>query len=150
MVDMIVRDLQPADETVWRDLWAQYVAFYEATVPEEVTALTWQRLVGRRERMIGRVADVDGRIAGFSVAMLHAGSWHIGPNCYLEDLFVAPWARGQGVGQALIDDLIAMGRREGWGDLYWLTRESNATARRLYDRFVSADDFVRYRMNLGR
>ena len=35
-------------------------------------------------------------------------------------------------------------RAEGWARLYWMTREDNEPARRLYDRYASADDFVRY------
>jgi GNAT superfamily N-acetyltransferase len=144
-----VRDVALADEAAWRDLWQQYVAFYQASVPQQVTDRTWQRLLAREDRMIGRVAEHDGRVVGFSVAMLHAASWRLGPSCYLEDLYVASQARGLGVGRALIKDLLAMGRCEGWGDVYWLTRASNTAARRLYDSFVPADDFVRYRINLG-
>ena len=33
---------------------------------------------------------------------------------------------------------------EGWARLYWMTKADNAEARRLYDRFTLADDFVRY------
>lgn len=38
---------------------------------------------------------------------------------------------------------------KGWSRLYWYTRESNDVARKLYDQFVEADDFVRYRLFLG-
>ena len=41
-----------------------------------------------------------------------------------------------------------LGRDRGWSRLYWHTRASNEAARRLYDKFVNADDFVRYRMIL--
>ena len=68
--------------------------------------------------------------------------------CYLEDLFVDPAARGHGIGEALIQDLIDIGRERGWSRLYWHTRASNEAARRLYDKFVHADDFVRYRLIL--
>ncbi|HEY8263776.1 MAG TPA: GNAT family N-acetyltransferase, partial [Methyloceanibacter sp.] len=37
----------------------------------------------------------------------------------------------------------------GWSRLYWHTRESNVAARRLYDKFAKADDFVRYRLVLN-
>ena len=36
----------------------------------------------------------------------------------------------------------------GWSQLYWLTRANNERARRLYDEFVQADNFVRYRLTL--
>jgi len=48
------------------------------------------------------------------------------------------------LGRALIDDLVA----RGWARLYWHTRQSNDTARRLYDTYVDADAFVRYRLFL--
>lgn len=143
-----VRDVAPNDETVWRNLWHQYVTFYEAEVSEEVTAHTWRRILAKRENMIGRVAELNGAVVGFSVSIVHAGSWSKAPRCYLEDLFVDPLVRGTGAGRALIEDLIKMGRNQGWGDLYWHTRQSNAVARRLYDRFVPADDFVRYKISM--
>lgn len=42
---------------------------------------------------------------------------------------------------------IAEGKREGWSKLYWVTRENNP-ARKLYDRYGDADDYVRYRLSL--
>ena len=54
----------------------------------------------------------------------------------------AVWA-----GKALIDALIAEGKREGWSKLYWVTRENNP-ARKLYDKYGKADDYVRYRLSL--
>ena len=83
-----------------------------------------------------------------TVNVLHEGTWSAAPICYLEDLFVAPEARGAGIGRALISDLIAVGKVRGWSRLYWHTKSGNSEARRLYDRFVAADDFCRYRLVL--
>jgi ribosomal protein S18 acetylase RimI-like enzyme len=141
-----VRALRKADEADWRRLWNEYNEFYQATVSDAVTDHTWRRLCDRRANMIGRIAIDDGAILGFSNSILHAGTWTIEKLCYLEDLYVAPAARGRGVGKALIDDLIRLGRAKSWNRIYWHTRGDNATARRLYDRFCPADDFVRYRL----
>jgi len=145
---LLIREPATQDEAAWRGLWAGYVAFYEAEVPEEVTAGTWARLLAPHSGMIGRLAELDGRIAGFTISVLHPGSWTLSPTCYLEDLFVDPDVRGHGLGRALIDDLVALGRACGWSRLYWHTKAGNETARRLYDRYVEADDFVRYRLFL--
>ena len=141
---MVIRDPAPSDETAWRRLWAGYVTFYEAEVAEDVTAETWRRMLTPGSGLVGRLADENGSVVGFTISVLHLGTWTKTPICYLEDLFVDPEIRGKGVGKALIDDLIVMARERGWSRLYWHTRASNATARRLYDRFVEADDFVRY------
>ncbi|MFP3617112.1 GNAT family N-acetyltransferase, partial [Paraburkholderia sp. SIMBA_050] len=53
----------------------------------------------------------------------------------------------RGVGRRLIEDLVALGRARGWSRLYWHTRRDNP-ARKLYDTFVQADDFVRYQLAL--
>jgi hypothetical protein len=45
----------------------------------------------------------------------------------------------------LIADLIERAKSNGWSRLYWHTRAGNP-ARRLYDEFIQADDFVRYRL----
>ena len=76
--------------------------------------------------------------------MIHENTWELQPVCYLEDLYVLPSARGRGIGKALIEWLRNAMRAEGWARLYWMTQRDNAPARRLYDQFNPADDFVRY------
>ena len=141
-----IRDPLSGDEPTWRGLWSGYNAFYETTVPEAVTARTWQRILDPASPISGRLIVVDNDVAGFSISVLHEGTWVVAPICYLEDLFVAPKFRGHGLGRMLIADLVDRGKAKGWSRLYWHTRESNP-ARRLYDEFSKADDFVRYRLS---
>jgi GNAT superfamily N-acetyltransferase len=140
-----IRDPLPADEAAWRNLWAGYNAFYETSVSEAVTARTWQRILDPASPIFARLASADEDVAGFCNCVLHEGTWVIGPICYLEDLFVAPRCRGRGLGRMLIADLVAHAKAQGWSRLYWHTRQNNP-ARRLYDAFTPADDFVRYRL----
>ena len=144
-----IRDPLPADEAAWRKLWSGYNAFYQTSVPEAVTARTWQRMLDPASPIFGRLAIADDmaddRVAGFSIYVLHEGTWVIAPVCYLEDLFVAPQCRGRGLGRSLIADLVNQAKAKGWSQLYWHTRGNNP-ARPLYDEFIRADDFVRYRL----
>ncbi|MFT3972021.1 MAG: GNAT family N-acetyltransferase [Amaricoccus sp.] len=143
----LVRDVTAADEPAWRRLWDGYLAFYETALAPEITSRTWARLIDPASPLFGRLAEVEGEAAGFSVSVLHEGSWVASPVCYLEDLFVDPRHRGRGLGRALVQDLVDLGRARGWSTLYWHTRTGNP-ARRLYDAFTPADDFVRYRLRL--
>ena len=145
---MTIRDPIAADEAGWRRLWAGYLAFYGEDLPEAVTAATWRRILDPTSTIFARLAERDGRLVGMTVNVLHEGTWSAAPICYLEDLFVAPEARGAGIGRALISDLIAVGKARGWSRLYWHTKSGNSEARRLYDRSVAADDFCRYRLVL--
>ena len=142
----MIRPPQPRDEHAWRRLWAAYLDFYGTEIPPEATQRTWERILDPAGAMFGRFAAVDGTVLGFAISVVHEGTWSVKPTCYLEDLFVAPAARGAGIGRALIDHLVARGGERGWSSLYWHTRTGNAEARRLYDRYVAADDFLRYRL----
>jgi GNAT superfamily N-acetyltransferase len=143
-----IRPLNASDETIWRSLWQGYLTFYETSLPDEVTTTTWNRLVNDDPLFLGYVAEQDGEVIGFATVVLHDFTWSNTPAGLLHDLFVRPDVRGGGIGRALIDHVIDHGRAEGWSRVYWMTKEDNATARRLYDTYAPADGFVRYRVAL--
>jgi GNAT superfamily N-acetyltransferase len=145
---VLIRPIDAGDEAAWRVLWAGYCRFYGADVPERVTDETWRRILDPTAPIGAIVAAREGRIEGFANFVLHEFTWSDRPTCLLEDLYVSPSARGRGIGSRLIDHLVARGREEGWARVYWHTREDNAPARRVYDRFVPADGFVRYTIHL--
>ena len=54
----------------------------------------------------------------------------------LDDLFVAPSARRQGVAQALIEALAEIGRARAWSHLRWIVPETDKGAITLYERIA--------------
>jgi GNAT superfamily N-acetyltransferase len=144
-----IRDAMAADARPWRRLWDLYNAFYKHAVSEPVTAATWRRILDPQSSVFARVAVRDTAITGFAIFVLHDCTWTIAPVCYLEDLFVDPADRNSGIGRALIEDGVAIARERRLGRLYWHTKSDNAVARRLYDSFAEADDFVRYTLPIG-
>ncbi len=143
---VLVRALHAGDEPAWRRLWAAYLDFYQAAIASNATEHTLRRILDPANPMFGRIAEREGAAAGFAICVVHEGTWSVRPTCYLEDLFVDPGARSSGVGRALLDDLVALGAERGWTSIYWHTRADNVQARRLYDRYVTAGDFLRYRL----
>ncbi|MAM08866.1 MAG: GNAT family N-acetyltransferase [Rhizobiaceae bacterium] len=148
MSEIVIRRAEAGDKQAWLGLWRGYLTFYGAGISAEVTETTWSRIIDPIVPVFTLLATADDRRAGFATCILHPRTWAIEPACYLEDLFVEESQRGRGIGRRLIDDLIAMGKRDGWTNLYWHTNSGNETARRLYDRYDKADDFVRYRLPL--
>jgi GNAT superfamily N-acetyltransferase len=140
-----VRDLSAEDETAWRRLWAGYCNFYEVEMADEQTNLTWERLINPASPIKGFVAEnAEGRVIGMCNYILHENTWTSTPVCYLEDLFVEHSLRGDGVGEAMIQELIDKMKANGWARIYWNTKENNYRARGLYDKFARVDGFVRY------
>jgi GNAT superfamily N-acetyltransferase len=139
-----IRAAVASDEPAWARLWQAYCDFYETTVPAAATAATWRRILDPDHTISALVAVEGDEVVGFANYLLHPRTWSERPACYLEDLFVAPASRGRGAGRRLLEHLQAMSTEHDWSLLYWLTHETNATARALYDGFVPADGFLRY------
>jgi GNAT superfamily N-acetyltransferase len=145
---LVIRGAGPADEVVFRELWQGFLGHYDMTLPEAVTASTWARILDPGCAMALRLVEVEGKVLGFALHQHHPSSWVEGDDCYLEDLYVRPEARGQGLGRALIEDLMALARARGWHRIYWLTEQDNVAARRLYDSLAPDDNHIRYRRAL--
>lgn len=142
----IVRPFASDDREQWLALWQGYLDFYESDVPASVTDLTWNRLLDPEAPIHGLcAATTEGRILGIVHYLFHPVTWAAGPRCYLEDLFTSADARGCGVGRALIEAVYAAADLRGADQVYWLTQEFNATARRLYDQVATVTPFIKYR-----
>lgn len=115
-----IREVRPHDKAEWLQLWQGYTRFYGSPQPEEVTECTWQRMLDVNSSVLGRVAVVDDAVVGFAICVLHEGTWVTTPICYLEDLFVDPAFRGQGIARTMIKSLQSEGADKGWSRLYWL------------------------------
>lgn len=141
----IIRPLRPADEADWRALWSDYLAFYETSVPEEVYLSTFARLLGSDPQDFNcLIAEIEGKPVGLAHYLFHRHGWKIENVCYLQDLYVAPNARGTGTGRALIEAVYAAADAAGAPAVYWLTQDFNHNARQLYDRVARVTPFIRY------
>lgn len=141
-----------SDESDWRRNWALYLTRYEVDVAPATTDMVWHRLLDPLSATKGLIArDAAGRGIGFCHTIQHEITWTIEPVLYLEDMFVAPEARRQGVARALLLRLIQQVREKGFSRLYWMTRINNAPARALYDQLTGGPDaLVRYTLRLDR
>lgn len=143
-----IAPLTAADRDEWLPLWHAYLTFYESELSDEVTDVVFARLVAG-DGVHGVLARDDaGAAVGFVHWLYHPSTWSIGPYCYLEDLFVAPGVRGGGVGRALIAHVRAHAADAGAAKVYWLTQETNTTARTLYDKVADLSGFVHYQIEL--
>jgi GNAT superfamily N-acetyltransferase len=143
-----IRAVLPSDRAQWEALWLGYQTFYKTKIPEQTTDMTWGRFFDSNEPMYALVAEQKGALIGLVHYLFHRSTWTAGPYCYLQDLFTLETARGNGVGRALIEAVYAAAKREGASRVYWLTHETNAEARKLYDKVAQNLGFVQYRKDL--
>ena len=147
-----VRPATRDDYPQWLTLWQGYNHFYgrsgPTALPEAVTHVTWERFFDVYEPMQCLVAEHNGKLAGLAHYLYHRSTLAIAPYCYLHDLFTDEALRGQGIGRKLIDAVYAQAANDGAARVYWLTHETNTTARKLYDQMAELSGFLVYRKNL--
>lgn len=147
---LFVRRVRPADRAAWEPMWADYVSAVDSDPGAVATEATWHRLNDPDSAIVGWIGGRgDGPAEGFVNCVLHPNTFSDRPVCYLEDLYVAPAARGSGLAALLIDTVIETGRQEGWARVYWHTMEDNYRARALYDRYGRHTGYVRYQVIPG-
>jgi len=137
-----IAPLRPGDRAEWETLARGYKTFYRTELADEAYERTWRALLAG-ERIHGLAARIDGKIVGIAHYLFHAQTWSADA-CYLQDLFIAPEARGQGAATALIAAVAETARARGAVKFYWLTKKDNERARALYDRIAAWKGFLRY------
>lgn len=146
MTDAIVAKLTTVDRPAWEVLFQAYAEFYGTRIDRPVLDRDWDAFE-RDETMHAFGACVDDRLVGIVHFLKHAST--NGPDvCYIQDLYVLPDARGQGVARALIDAVVQIARQQHCRRVYWVTHETNTTARALYDKVATKDGFIRYQIGL--
>jgi GNAT superfamily N-acetyltransferase len=119
-----------------------YKEFYATPTSEAEYASAWERLLAQ-DGVHGLGGFVDGKLVGIAHYLFHTSIW-APSNCYLQDLFTLPSARGHGVARSLIEAVAARARLEGAARFYWLTQADNSVARVLYDKVAKHAGFIRY------
>lgn len=148
--DITIRPVNAKDEMVWKEMWIMYNNFYGANITEEITSSIWSRILNKSSAISALIAeDNNGVVLGFANYVLHEYTWSSGLACLMDDIFVIPKLRGRGAAKLLIETLINMAKENRWTRVYWMTREGNAAARSLYDKFCYNDGFVRYTISLN-
>jgi ribosomal protein S18 acetylase RimI-like enzyme len=70
---------------------------------------------------------------GLAVLRFRPALWRRAPECYLEELYVIPDRRGQGLGRALMEAAMELARERGVVDMHLGTSEDDVAARALYE-----------------
>ncbi|MBK5946811.1 GNAT family N-acetyltransferase [Rhodobacter veldkampii DSM 11550] len=141
----LIRPPRPEDRPAWERLYAGYAAFYRVDQTPEMRARVWGWVIDPAHEVEARLAVApDGALLGLAHFRPFARPLSASTGGFLDDLFVAPEARGQGVARALIEALRAETAARGWSVLRWITADDNVPARVLYDSLAQATRWLTY------
>ena len=141
---LIIRPVETTDRAAWDVLYEGYAAFYEVPQDGEMRDLVFGWLMDAEHEVNGLVAENDGDVIGLTHYRPFASPLRAGMNCFLDDLFVSPDARGHGAAQALIEGVSQVARDNGWGVVRWITADNNYRARGVYDGLATRTGWITY------
>ena len=132
-MSVTIRPARPEDTPVVVDLIRRLAEYerlaHEAEASEAGIAAA---LFGDTPRVFCEIAEADGEVAGFALWFYTFSTFAGRHGIYLEDLFVKPEFRGQGVGKALLQHLARRCVDEGLGRFEWSVLDWNEPAIQFY------------------
>jgi GNAT superfamily N-acetyltransferase len=147
---MQVRPAAERDIPAVMPLMRAYCEFYESNPPDSGLAEMARALIASADDQgMLLVADDDGEAIGFAAVGWKWSSLRGARIAVLEDLFVAPEARGKGAADALIEACADRARTNGAPVMTWLTAPDNHRAQAVYDRVGGKSaSFLEYELEL--
>jgi GNAT superfamily N-acetyltransferase len=131
-------------------LIAAYQRFYEMEeIDEERNRVFFSRFIAPSEDGMLLGAWRGGELLGYACLYWHFTSLVPAETVLMNDLYVGPEARGQGVGRSLIEASAGIARERGAHHLEWATAPDNKTAQHLYDSTgAERSEWVEYELPL--
>jgi ribosomal protein S18 acetylase RimI-like enzyme len=148
-MNVSVRQLSEVDKPVWLNLYQSYLEFYESESDQLSTELLWKRITKETPEIQALVAEIGGVVVGIVHFHYQLSTWTQSWHCYLEDLYIREDSRSKGAARALIEEVKRLAIEHKCSELFWITKESNQVARKLYDKLATQSDFVRYEIKLN-
>jgi ribosomal protein S18 acetylase RimI-like enzyme len=130
--DLGVRRAEVADAETIAQLLHDFNSEFDEPTPGP-------RALAERVRQLLAAGEITvllggGKPRGLAVLRFRPAIWTEALDCYLEELYVVPDRRGQGLGRALMEAAIELARREGAAHMDLGTSEDDVAARALYER----------------
>ncbi|MBW4646253.1 MAG: GNAT family N-acetyltransferase [Goleter apudmare HA4340-LM2] len=138
-MDLTLRFAEPADCSVLFDLIEQLAEYEKLShaVTGNVQALK-EHLFGSRKYAEAVLAEYGGQAVGFALFFHNYSTFLTKPGIYLEDLFIIPEFRRQGIGKAILIKLAQIAIERDCGRLEWSVLDWNEPAKTFY-RSMGAD-----------
>ena len=94
------------------------------------------------------LAALGDETAGFALWFRSYSTFLARPGIYLEDLFVLPEHRGQGLGRRLLAHLAGIAVERGYGRVEWAVLDWNGDAIRFYESLgaTAMNEWTTYRL----
>ncbi|HVM45975.1 MAG TPA: GNAT family N-acetyltransferase, partial [Candidatus Thermoplasmatota archaeon] len=128
----VVRRATRADMPAILELLRELATFEKLTPPDGAAYARLVRDLGQRFDVF--VALEDGKAIGYAMFYETYSSFSGKPRLWLEDMYVSPAHRQQGVGKELMREVAREAVKRGCSKATWVVLDWNTEAQKMYDK----------------
>lgn len=140
---------QAADREQWQRLYYGYAEFYKVPMNQEILDSVWSWIHDSEQAFYCLVAkNAEGKAVGLMHYRAMPSPLRGKKIGFLDDLFVTPSARGQGIVEQLFEQLNSEAQSQGWPMVRWITADNNYRGRTVYDKLAEKTQWNTYQMNV--
>ena len=132
----------------WRTLYDGYATFYKRQMTDEIADNVWRWITSANHELEGIIVVADGQAVALSHYRRMPSPLRGADIGFLDDMFVSPDARGQGIAEMMFDHLRATAAERGWDMIRWITADDNYRARGVYDKVASKGVWNTYELKI--
>jgi GNAT superfamily N-acetyltransferase len=147
---MNIRQALPSDATSIHQLIYD-LALYEKAAHEVVATVAdiENSLFAEKPVAYAHVAEIEGELVGVAIWFLNYSTWLGKPGIYLEDLYVKPEFRGQGIGKSFMKCLAEICVERGYERFQWWVLDWNKPSIDFYKSIgaVAMDEWTVFRLS---
>ena len=144
-----IQAVRSADRMQWQQLYYGYAEFYKVPMNQEILDTVWSWIHDPDQAFYCLIAKTA---AGEGVGLMHYRAMpsplrgaKVG---FLDDLYVTPSARGQGIVDQLFEQLNREAKLQRWPMVRWITADNNYRGRAVYDKLAEKTQWNTYQMTV--
>lgn len=139
---------QTTDFENWAELYQGYADFYQVPMNDEIQQQVWHWIHDENQAFYCLMArNEEGQLLGLMHYRAMPSPLRGKMVGFLDDLYVVPGARKQGVAKLLFAELKAQAEQQGWPFVRWITAPDNHQAQALYNQLADKTPWLTYQMN---
>ena len=142
----MIREIRLDDKKDWELLYRRYADFYKVKMNDKILNTVWQWIHDKNHDVSGLVYEQDNKIIGIAHYRRMPSPLRGKYIGFLDDLFVDPKHRRNGIGEKIIKELKTISKRNNWSLVRWITRDDNIAAKSLYKKLSNKTNWEVYEL----
>ena len=130
----MIRDIRLNDKDEWEVLYRGYADFYKVEMNAKILKIVWEWIHDKNHEVSGLAYEQDKKIIGIAHYRKMPSPLRGKYIGFLDDLYVDPKYRRNGIGEKIIKELKAISKKNNLNLVRWITRDDNIKAKSLYEK----------------